>query len=83
MPRILLLVLVATILTALPALAENWVLVTRDDKGTDYYIDTESVQGSNGTYLFWRMAVQAKPNESGIVAEKTFVSMSCPLGKQG
>ena len=81
MPRILLLVLVATVLTARPALAENWVLVTRDDKGTDYYIDTESVQpeGSNGTYLFWRMSVQAKPDENGIVAEKTFVSISCPL----
>jgi recombinational DNA repair ATPase RecF len=25
------------------------------------------------------MAVRAKPNEAGIVAEKTFVSMSCPL----
>lgn len=79
MPRILLLALFATLMTALPALAENWVLVTRDDQGTDYYIDTESVQGSNNTYLFWRMAVLAKPNETGIVAEKTFVSMSCPL----
>jgi hypothetical protein len=79
MPRILLLVFFATLTTALPALAENWVLVTRDDKRTDYYIDTESVQGSNNTYLFWRMAVRAKPNETGIVAEKTFVSMSCPL----
>lgn len=79
MPRILLLVLFATLMTALPALAENWILVTRDDQGTDYYIDTESVQGSNNTYLFWRMAVRAKPNETGIVAEKTFVSMSCPL----
>lgn len=79
MPRILLLALFATLMTALPALAENWVLVTRDDQGTDYYIDTESVQGSHNTYLFWRMAVRAKPNEAGIVAEKTFVSMSCPL----
>jgi hypothetical protein len=81
MPRILLFVVVATVLTALPALADNWVLVTRDDKGTDFYIDTESVQaqGSNESYWFWRMSVQAKPDENGIVAEKTFVSMSCPL----
>ncbi|WP_155897980.1 surface-adhesin E family protein [Allocoleopsis franciscana] len=79
MPRILFLVFFASLMTALPALAENWVLVTRDEQGTDYYIDTESVQGSNGTYLFWRMAVRAKPDEMGIVAEKTFVSMSCPL----
>ena len=81
MPKILLFVLVATTLTALPALAENWVLVTRDQNETDYYIDTESIQeqGRNGSYLFWRMSVRAKPDENGIVAEKTFVSMSCPL----
>lgn len=81
MPKILLFVLVATTLTALPALAENWVLVTRDKNGIDYYIDTESIQkqGSNGSYLFWRMSVRGKPDENGIVAEKTFVSMSCPL----
>jgi hypothetical protein len=81
MPRILLLALIATFVTALPALAENWALVTRDDQGTDYYIDTESVekQNQNSTYLFWRMSVRAKPDEKGLVAEKTFVSMSCPL----
>jgi hypothetical protein len=82
MPKILLFVLFATTLTALPAFAENWVLVTRARNGTDYYIDAESVQdsSSNGTYLFWHMSVQGKPDENGIVAEKTFVSMSCLLG---
>lgn len=51
MPRILLLALIATFMAALPALAESWALVTRDDMRTDYYIDTESVekQNQNGT----------------------------------
>lgn len=80
MLKTLLLSCAATVFTALPALADNWVLVTRGEGGTEYYIDTESVQeGNNGYYLFWRMTVSPKPDEKGIVAEKTFVSMSCPL----
>lgn len=79
MLKTLFLVGFASVLTALPALAENWVLVARSDGGTEYYIDTESVQGSNGTYLFWRMSVNPRADENGVVAEKTYVSMSCPL----
>jgi hypothetical protein len=71
---------VATILTTLPAAAEKWVFVGRTQDKTDYYIDSESVQRSNDvTYLFWYMAVNPKPDEKGIVAQKSFVSMSCPL----
>lgn len=70
---------VATVLTALPVLAENWVLVARSENGTDHYIDTESVQGSDNTYLFWWMSVNSEPDERGVVAEKTYISMSCPL----
>ncbi len=70
---------VTTLLTTLPALAENWVLVSRRQSGVDDYIDTESVQGNNGTYLFWWMSVSPKPDENGIVATKTYLSMSCPL----
>jgi hypothetical protein len=80
MLKTLLLIGVATIFTALPAAAEKWVLVARDRGGTDYYIDSESVQRSNDvTYLFWYMSVNPKPDEKGIVAQKSRVSMSCPL----
>ena len=80
MLKTLVLALLASVLTALPAAAENWVLVARGEAGTDYYIDAESVEeGSNSTYLFWRMSVSSKPDEKGIVATKTYVSMSCPL----
>jgi hypothetical protein len=79
MLKSLLLAGLATILTTLPGLAENWVRVTRDQSGTDYYIDAESVQGSNVTYLFWYMSVNPKPDEQGIVATKTYISISCPL----
>jgi hypothetical protein len=80
MLKTLLLIGVATIFTALPAAAEKWVLVARDRGGTDYYIDAESVQHTNNvTYLFWYMSVNSKPNEKGIMAEKSFVSMTCPL----
>lgn len=71
--------LVTSILTSLPALAENWVLVTRSSSNIDYYIDTESIQSSNSTYLFWRMSVRSEPDESGVIAEKSYISMSCPL----
>ena len=71
---------VVSVLTALPAAAENWVLVARGEGETDYYIDAESVQeASNGTYLFWRMSVSSKPDEKGVVATKTYISISCPL----
>lgn len=80
MLKTLFLALLASLLTALPAAAENWVLVARGEGETDYYIDTESVaEGSNGTYLFWRMSVSSQPDQNGIVATKTYVSMSCPL----
>lgn len=78
MLKILLLTGIATIFSAFPALADNWVLVTRDRSGTDY-IDTQSVQGNKDTYLFWRMSISSEPDEQGIVATKTYVSMNCPL----
>lgn len=77
--KISLLALVVTTLTVLPATAENWVLVTRSRDGTDYFIDTESVQENHETRLFWRMSVNPKPDEQGIVVQKTYISMSCPL----
>jgi hypothetical protein len=70
---------VISILTCLPALAENWVLVTRSRSDVDYYIDTESLQASNSTYLFWQMSVRSEPDVTGVVAEKSYISMSCPL----
>lgn len=81
MPKILLFGLVTTVVAALPAFAENWIIVASDNQGTSYYIDPESVQeqGNSSTYLFWWMSVRAKPDENGVVAEKTLVSMSCPL----
>ena len=72
--------LFTTVFICLPAFAENWVLVTRGEGGTEYYIDTESLrEGGNGNYLFWRMSISPASDEQGIVAEKTYVSMSCPL----
>lgn len=79
MLKTLFLTVAATLVTALPAAAESWVFVTRSESGTEYFIDTESVQGRDGIYLFWRMSVLAKPNEQGILAQKTYVSMICPL----
>ncbi len=80
MLKTLILVGFTTIFTAVPALAENWVFVARDKGGTDYYIDTESVQANNpSTYLLWNMSVSPEPDSQGIVATKTYVSMSCPL----
>jgi hypothetical protein len=79
MLKTLFLALATTVITALPASAENWVLVTRGEHGTEHYIDTESLQQSDGKYLFWRMTISPEPDAQGIVAEKTYVSMICPL----
>lgn len=73
------LALAATLLTPIPALAENWVLVAQSESGTQYYIDTESIDRDRGTTRFWRMKVAAEPDERGILAEKTYIAMICPL----
>lgn len=79
MLKTLSLALAATLFTPIPVLAENWVLVTQGESGTQYYIDTESIERDRGTTRFWRMTVATEPDERGILAEKTYIAMICPL----
>jgi hypothetical protein len=44
----------ALLMAAAPALAANWVYVTTNDVGSDYYYDSDTIQRSGNQVTFWQ-----------------------------
>lgn len=53
MKRIKLIAAAALVLAATPAFAANWVYMTTDVNGTDYYYDADTIQRSGNQVTVW------------------------------
>lgn len=44
---------IALVMAAAPAFAVNWVYITTDDNGADYYYDADTIQRSSNQVTVW------------------------------
>lgn len=75
--RKFLVALTALFVVSSPAAAANWVHLSADNDGGNYYADLDSVR-IVGRYLsIWRRADHAKPDKFGDIQSKSLLYFDC------
>ncbi len=73
-----------TLSFALPTYAENLVSVGKSENGISYYLDTDSIEGTNGYYNYWvifpykkeihrsRWSIACRERRQRLIADKQY-----------
>ncbi len=70
--------LVSTTMFSLPSYAE-WKEVTKNVRGTTYYVDFERIRKHDGYVYFWRLSDYLKPNSAGSFSGIIYLQVDCKL----